>query len=133
MWPFKRRRNADGSIDLDDLVLFQEKRPAVCYVNYLMLVLARHMGREVVLRSSQPLPALLNNEPHEIPSFAEAANRLKIMCNLDPVRYPHAKEGEIRLRVGCNTVVIHVCFDDTTEDPTVQLRMERDSSMRLAP
>jgi hypothetical protein len=159
MWPFKRRRHLDGSLDLDDLISSQETRPAVCYVNFLILVLAKYMGQEVALHSSQPLPTLLrrtasswsateeepggtacaqtaqglgrkipNSEPHEIPSFAEVANRLKVMCNLDPIHYPQARDGEIRLIVRRDAVVIHVSFDDTAADPGIHLRMERETS-----
>ena len=52
MWPFRRRRHSDGSIDLDDLLQFAETNPVKIYVNLLLLDMAFHAGEDADNTSS---------------------------------------------------------------------------------
>lgn len=120
MWPFRRSRargiSAKGFWRL-------ETRPAVCYTDLLFLDLAKDLGREWLLRRSQPLPVpTTGGLPGDPPDFAHVVNRLKILCGLDPVSYPRPIEGTIELVVGGIHVVVRACFDDVEGE--VRLRME---------
>jgi len=120
MWPFHASR-AEG-IKRDECWKL-ETRPAVCYTNLLFLDLAEDLGREWLLRRSQPLPVpAAGTSPADLPDFAHVVNRLKILCGLDPVNYPRPVEGTIKLRVGAADVVVQARFNDVEGE--VRLRME---------
>lgn len=112
------------SIDLEELKELAERSPTKKYVNLLLLVMAKNDVREVVLRSSRPLPPLRINREEEIPAFQSVVNRLKVMAALDPVIYHQPKEGKIELTIGASDTVIHLRFEDTAPDRCVHLRLE---------
>ena len=125
MWPFERRQSREGYIDLDDLKDITEANPVKTYTNLLLLHMADHDIRELTLRQSSPLPVPELWQFQETPDLKPVINRLKIMSNLDPVIYPEIKHSRIQMWVrSLGEITIHTSFDDTAEDPSVQLRME---------
>lgn len=128
MWPF-RRRGLPEEIDLEELKALADSNPTKNYVYLLLLDLVDRGMVEYTLRESESLP-LPEPEPLrgcsvELPTFDRADNCLKVMAGLDPLKYPQRKEGRIAAYINGMDIVIHVLFDDTSDDRSVQSRFEK--------
>jgi len=87
-----------------------------------LLLLSRQVPAEIILRSSQQLPELLNFDVSTAGGYARVSNRLKVMANVIPMRHRTSVSGEFHFWVNGSGFVAHVEFHDEALDPWLQIR-----------
>lgn len=87
------------------------RNPVNRYISRLLLGMIRDRTLCRTLKASEQLPPL-GMEPSAMPSFAETANRLKIMCDLEPREYSEPVDGRIAVEARGEDVQFWVHFCD---------------------
>jgi hypothetical protein len=117
--------------------ILQNPSPTRRYVNCFLGSNSRRGPAIHRIRKSHGLPALDGCPDAVAPTFERFRNRLKVMARLDPVRYHAPKPGRFELIVHFDEepglteakFMVHLMFDDASEDPCVELRFEPLSSV----
>jgi hypothetical protein len=99
----------------------KEKEPAQRYVGGLLLGMIRQGTPCQMFKASEPLPQL--DASQAVPSFAEIANRFKIMCDLEPREYPEPVDGRFKVNAQGRDFLCCVHFADGEPDHSLEVTL----------
>ena len=99
---------------------------AVAYASKLLLNMHDSGQRELTVRSSQPLPEVVD-PPHGV-DFPDLIKKLKIMSSLETGPYDKPVDGTIELNIKGKPYVAVTHFEDQADDPFCRITLEDKSS-----